>query len=617
MNERVPYLDADVNTQTTPLAPVSRAAEMRSFSFAKSLGEMGQQARRIAEEDQAQRGAAAGRRDAAMGTAERRSNFTVSGRAYNAASAEVVERQRLEGIMLDQQRRGSEEGIAAALNGQFKLRDGYSVRDQSFNRAGAEATIARIDGESTAHIMELSRKHYGDPAGFEKAVQSYALGIRRELLPVAPQGAVELSARIGVRALQYRERLSQQYADRARDASEAQLLRYDAQMGALLDDVSGDLFSDNAELSRIAVKQLETLANQALVEYSRVDADGQPLYTEVEREQAHQEFLGRAVEEGLVKWFRSVEDLPAAIMRFRDGELQLALGDTPIDVSATLGPEARARVLRVAAAELTQRNAMAEDAEKAAEDAVKATQSANYYRATVRFLGRELTMADVQRMWDARELNDDDAIRLQTALMDRLEAPPETDHALTTAIMESLYVLKEDPTNYILANAGQISADDMARFLATANKLFAPDTGDGTRYNAYQKREMDLLGQALGTAPELFAMLDFGQKQRVYAAMSEFQIRVDEGEDARTVRQELVERARQPDANAIVNPTTTLLQPTFAQFSESGRISLQATIRATMAAFEAGQISEAQRNRQLALIKDWALAYEQIDGAKQ
>lgn len=499
---------------------------------------------------------------------------------------------------------GAREAHRDREAGQFERRNAFSIRDQAYNRAGLTAMAADVGTSSTRRIMEMSREHAGDPSGFERSFQSYRAGVIQEVELQSPELATELGQRMDRTAMSYLERIGQQRANIVRDKSEASLIQYDAQLDALLDDVSGDLFSANPELSGAAMIQLEGLASEYLAEMDRVGPDGLPVYTEVQRTQARQEFFARAVEEGAVKWLRETDDIAGAAMSFLDGDLRLTMGDgTEIDVSASLSPTARQRVLRAAEREMSNRNSARTELERQQEAALKERQDLARYNMTLGILSGEMTQAEIAQAVQDRQISANDGEKLAKALDARGRQPRATDEMAQRIVIQSLYGDGEDPSNFILENFELFAPGDAERYLKAAAAMHGRD-GEGL--NPDQKFYMDRLTQSLKRKGPL-ADLDAGEQMRIAAAMDEAFQRMQAGEDPREVYLDLQQRA-QSSLELFGDPTESLVRPRFAVMGADGSVDIAATASALEA--NKSQMPPDLYAQQRALILEWHKAQQ-------
>lgn len=532
-------------------------------------------------------------------------------RALANAAVPVIERERArEKQQADKrdQYEGEAEAFRDLNQGQFSRRDSFSIRDEAYNRAGISAMAARIDADSAIAVMELSQKHAADPAAFRQAVEGYAFGVSGELARTSPALAMDFKSRIMQRSVSYIERIAQRKADLVRDASEADLLRFDAATDALLDDVSGDLFSGNAKLSAAAVTQVEGMATQYLATMERLGPDGRPVFSEVQKEQARQMFFARAIEEGLTKWFRTVDDLPAAILKFTDGDLNLAMGGEVLDVSAMLPPEARLRVLRVAEAVLADRNSQAETLVRAREKATDKAQELRYFQHTDAMLAGALTADTVRADVAAGKITGTHGNTLLKGIRDMANSPRASDSLVLQNVYDMLYVQKVDATSYIMGNLDGLSREDAQKFLGVARTMFS-EKGDPTAMTSEQSRYFSLLEKSLQTG-SIFKDADPNEKTRVTSALDEYMQRVVvEGELPQEVFKDLRDRAQGPGLE--FDPTQKLVRPSNPIYSSTGRLDIGAMM-ADLEIRRAG-MTEAQYFRQGELLMQWYEAYQQLD----
>jgi hypothetical protein len=422
-----------------------------------------------------------------------------------------------------------------------------------------------------------------------------------------PELALELQNRTIQRAAPYVERLAQQHANRVKDQSEAALVRYDAQFDALMDDVASDLFSGNAKLAGAAMAQVEQLAGVYLAELTKTGPDGQPLYGEAVVEKARQEFFRRAMEEGLVKWFRSTENISGAIMQFTDGELSLVMGGSEVmDVSAMLDPQARARVLRVAEEELKHRNTVRNQQDADATKLAEKAQEVLHFRMVDAMLAGALEPRTVREAVSNGTLDPDDGRALLTALDNRANAPAVTDDMARVVVLDALYQSGTDPTSYILQNIDRFSPADANAYLSKARSMFGAEEDGGL--NSVQRRYLGFLDEALQTAGPAAEFLDSEAQMRITSAKDEYMQRVLEGEDAREVFMDLRERAQSRTKINIGSATDALVPPFYAVYAADGTLDISATAGATLA--NAQGLSDAQLVREQEAIERWLEAQQ-------
>lgn len=508
---------------------------------------------------------------------------------------------------------GARYGAVLTPGARIELQDYATIRGEAFNRAALQSALATADASSYREITRIAGEHPYDAAGFDQAVERYIEGLTRPIAEVAPEHVATFQQQLRIRSEPFRARIQALAVETATDRADAAAIEAEEEFERQLDDLAPDLFSADPAISGAAVVAVNAMREQYMARFDEVGPDGAPLYTETQRAEAQRAFFLTVIEEGATQWAIRSYDPAEALALLDRGELFLNIaGDETegrIDIAAELDDEAEGRMRSALTREITRRNAAMQGAETAAVEQERARRSAAEAEAWARFYGVDGTAPITPTEVVDLNLGPEATRQLLAAIEQRLVAPPTvTPPEIVRQFTDMMFLLdpdgKNDPREFLHANAASIAPDDYRSFMEQASRIFDDDSAQ----SAVRKRHADMLRTSLGVTDAGLAFMDDGAKRRAAETMLEYWERVEAGEEPRALYDELVKRAA--PVISIGTGTPPVPRPRFSVMVD-GRIDAGATAAALAAAREAGTITVEELHRQIDALDMWMIYQNQ------
>jgi hypothetical protein len=301
----------------------------------------------------------------------------------------------------------------------------------------------------------------------------------------------------------------------------------------------------------------------------------------------------------------------AAAERGWSGEkLDSVGGRKEVDLREALPPAALERLESEMRSRITFQNQIADREERLGEKALKANQDAVSYVLSDRLFngGQKDENGNTIPPLDREAVNE--AVRTQQispaqgeAFMKALsvEPPERSNEDVKKDALRRVYA-GENIMGYVLANSWQLSAADQSDLLAKNQTLNVAGEGAMSQEAKFHYGRLeDVL-----TPDSVMMDIDKGAETRKFSALDEFRQRTREGESPRVVADELAERAEMSFKQLSNTATDKLVRPDHAVFAADQRsLDLPASAKALKAAYDAGQINEANYRRQIELLAKW------------
>ena len=242
-------------------------------------------------------------------------------RLTNEAQNELDERAATE---------ATTEGQMAGAAGDVELQTYDTIRGRAYNQAAITTFTTTLETNSASKLAELERLYGADPERLEKEISDYRRGTVQELSKISPAAGVAYDQRITLRAAPAVERARDNRFKLTRDQADAALIQNEIAIEAELKSVSGDLLSDNPNLSKFAGDQIAALQSEVMQVYNATDPDGRPLFSAEEKAKALSEFQAKVFETSTLSWFDNQDDKVKAYLDFTDGDFKINLkSDAP------------------------------------------------------------------------------------------------------------------------------------------------------------------------------------------------------------------------------------------------------------------------------------------------
>lgn len=94
--------------------------------------------------------------------------------------------------------RGAKDGLERDEEGKlsFHTVDNTTIRGRAYNQAGLQSYQASLDSQVKQRLAEINRTHKDDPSALKSQMESYAKGVKSDVLKQAPVVAGSVNARI-------------------------------------------------------------------------------------------------------------------------------------------------------------------------------------------------------------------------------------------------------------------------------------------------------------------------------------------------------------------------------------------------------------------------------------
>jgi len=374
---------------------------------------------------------------------------------------------------------GKTAGAEAAKKGDLRSQDWATLRGSAHNQALLSTRTNMIETDASLKMRELSEEFWDNPEGFRNASQAYINGVSGQLSGVDLEVSEAVRSRLTLKSGPIEERIKDQLTALVVDRSNAASIRHDAAIEQDLDDLAGDLFSSNPDQSSKAWSAIKMMEADRLARFNELGPDGRPIYTEVQKENAQQQFFERIFESAMTHWVRDAEDLGDVAEKFMSGDLMLEVmtenGPDQIDISRALQPDARKRVQGLIEGELSFRNSSAREQERAEKAELDKLKDDTLFALTAVDAGLDPNMPSVNLsdLIDLQEqglISADDARPFLESISEQINPPDETDPDVTDYLAQNLYYEEGDPKEimqWMVNQKDRMSTSDYQKWMKT------------------------------------------------------------------------------------------------------------------------------------------------------
>lgn len=420
---------------------------------------------------------------------------------------------------------------------------------------------------------------------------------------------------------------NQNAIQRVRDNSALQAANLEDQLAGRRRAVAKNIFSDDDGLRLAAVEELISVQGEILVPFMETfeDFEGNEFgFTDKQINEKVNSLYVMSVEDGTEGWFDSQENMGVAYQRIVDGDFKIpnATGEgkfSMVDVLGELPDNGRSMLARLNT-KMTARNAVAAENEKVEKEITEKEQDTNLFQDYLSIEdpsgeSRRITPNEIEEQVLAGELDPIKAIPLLKAA-----TAPEVinNDPLLFNILTSMLLADQDIETFLNNSDGRLKKETLFS-LRTKNKT-NQDRLAGVVQSELEsliKQEERSMVKILNTVG-LFGVPDPILNERIAEATTEYNRRVDAGEDPVEVRRELTRRYR---GQALNNDefTKSLIKPRFMPMTRDKITpdTLKQGAGRLVTNFKAGKVNKAEFNIQKKLFREWVSQIDKREEAKE
>lgn len=513
--------------------------------------------------------------------------------------------------IIQAQREGTKVGAFGVPN----LRDENTISGEAFNRAAIQTYTTRLELESRNALTRIATEHAADPAGFAESSRAYMQGVSEEINQVAPWLTPTYEQRYLLQEQQHLSTVNQQYAGLARDGARASVFELSAVIRRDQEENAAQLFSDDINTSTGAFARMLQDVQRVDGMMNQIGPDGLPLFSETERVKQMQALRDNMFTSGVRGFVRANGSSYELIEKLMDGEMVFKVqqfdqdgkptGETlDVNMRAELSDQAYEGLIQFAKTQLVFENQVAAKREKQFEDIQAAEQKSNELAVWGRIEGQvgpdgrtlpPMTIPEIIQMADEGTIGQGAAVQ-----MIKTVEVPGVDVSDPTTVVEAKTAMYggDDIEAFVNENRTKLTRQDITSLLTENAKLQtgAPDMATEQRKNLFR---------ALQPSGPLEAINPTGERVR-NEAMTEYDIRVREGENPIEVRRDLESRVQTGIQNTNTGLTAGLVRPRFFVPSPTGNtIDIMATATRMQDALKNGNMSKQSYTRQVQLLQQW------------
>lgn len=208
---------------------------------------------------------------------------------------------------------GRLEGQAAGAMGNPEMRDIGTIRGRAYNEAATRTFTNRQEAGSRLAMQEIFHNNFENPEEFKRLAQARIEGMADQFNSIAPGMSDIFKQKMAI--------VAQPYFDRAREnkfkktraefaASSSELIRSSE---LEIDNVAGNLFSDDPKISDSAVKSLAATLGSVRDSLNHIDPEtNREMYNASQKAQILQALNDRVAGKAIEQWIQSRPDKVAA-----------------------------------------------------------------------------------------------------------------------------------------------------------------------------------------------------------------------------------------------------------------------------------------------------------------
>ena len=514
--------------------------------------------------------------------------------------------------VIQAQREGTQVGAFGVPN----LRDEGTISGEAFNRSAIQSYTNRLELQSRNTLSRIEKEHAADPSGFAAASRSYMKGVSEEIQGVAPWLVPTFQQRYLLQEQAGLAKVSNTYAGLARDSARADVFNLTGLMKRDHEENASTLFSGDINESTGQVSRMLQDIQRIDGAMSQVGPDGLPLFSKLEKEKQLQAMRDNMYVSGVKGYitkngssFETVQDLIDGKTEFKiqqfdkDGK---PTGETVnVNIRQELSDDKYQGLIQYAKSQLVFENQVANAREKEYNDLLKKEQESNAVLVWSRIEGRvdpetgdrvtPISIPEVVDLAQSGEIKGDEAIQMIKAI----EVPGVDVSEVNTKVMaQNMIYQGQDATTFINQNRDKLTTQDTTSLLIENTQL---QTG-APKMATLQRQQ---LFNSMGVTGPLEAINPVAERRR-NNALTEYDLRVREGEDPIVVRRDIESRVEIGGFDT--GATAVLVKPRyFVPGPTPNTIDVSASARALQDKYKNGEVSNQSFVRQFKLLEDWKI----------
>jgi hypothetical protein len=510
------------------------------------------------------------------------------------------------------------EGVQAGAFGAPSLRDENTISGEAFNRAAIQSYTNRLELQSRAALTRIQQENPADPAKFMAASKAYMRGVSEEIQGVAPWLVPTFEQRYMLQEQAGLADVTNKYAGLARDSARSDVFQLGEVMRRDHEQNASLLFSDDQQKSTMQMGRMLSDIQRIEGSMNQIGPDGLPLFSKLETQKQIQAMRDNMYSSAVKGYIDKNGSSFGLIQKMIDGKLEFNINQygpdgqptgeaVTVNIKNELGDERYDDLVRYAKGQLSFENQMRSRQEDEYAKILEKDQQNNAIQAWARIEGRvdpdtgmratPLTVHEVTVMYNSGQLSYEESKNMVKAI----ESPGvDFSDPDTKVEAETMMYQGQDVTSFVNANRDKLTQSDVTKLLTENAKLVtgAPDM-------ASEQRKM--LYNSMAVTGPLERVNPVAERRR-NNAMTEYDLRVREGESPIAVRTDIENRV---DAKSVNTYTSGLVAPRFSVPGPvPGTVDIQKTYQALKNASESGRITKTSYARQLRLLNMWTDAQQ-------